>query len=528
MIRLRQVKVSLDNRDKLLKKVANILHINENDIKEYHIVKESIDARNKGNILLTYEIDILVDNEKKLLNKYGSNDIFKTPCEEFIFEVTGTKNLNTRPIIVGSGPAGLFCAYLLAEHGYNPLVIERGQCVEDRVKTIEEFWNTGKLNTNSNVQFGEGGAGTFSDGKLNTLVKDKKFIGKKVFEIFVEHGAPKEIMYLNKPHIGTDLLRQVIINMREKIISMGGEFRYNSCMTNIEIVNNEIKSICINNKETIPCDNLILAIGHSARDTFKILYEKGIYMESKPFAIGLRIEHSQKMINKSMYGMEYHPYLGQANYKLTYKCKNGRGVYSFCMCPGGYVVNASSEEGCLVVNGMSNHNRDSENANSAIVVTVSSKDFGNNPLDGVEYQRKLEKATYELGNGKIPLQLYKDFCDDKKSISLGNIKAITKGDYTFANLNDILPSYISSSIKEAILDFDKKIKGFARDDALLLGIESRTSSPVKIIRDDNFESNIKGIYPIGEGAGYAGGITTSAIDGIKMAVQFARKYKVSN
>ncbi|MBQ7136347.1 MAG: NAD(P)/FAD-dependent oxidoreductase [Bacilli bacterium] len=524
MIRLRQVKVSLDNRDKLLKKVANILHINETDIKEYKIIKESIDARNKRNILLTYEIDILVDNEEALLNKYKSNDIFISPSEEFIFEITGTKKLNNRPIIVGSGPAGLFCAYLLSEHGYNPVVIERGECVEERVKSIETFWNKGKLNINSNVQFGEGGAGTFSDGKLNTLVKDKEFIGKKVFEIFVENGAPKEIMYLNKPHIGTDLLRQVIINMRQKIISMGGEFRYNSCLTDIEIINNEIKFIEINNSQKVECDNLILATGHSARDTFKMLYDKGINMESKPFAVGLRIEHPQEMINKSQYGISYHPYLGQASYKLTYKASDGRGVYSFCMCPGGYVVNASSEEGHLVVNGMSNHNRDSKNANSAIVVTVSPKDFGNNPMDGIEYQRRLESLAYQLGNGKIPLQLYKDFCDNKKSTTLGSVKAITKGDYTLSNLNEILPDYISSSIKEAIPIFDKKIQGFARGDALLLGIESRTSSPIKIIRNDNYESNVLGVYPIGEGAGYAGGITTSAIDGVKMALKFAKIY----
>ena len=524
MIRLRQVKVSLDNRDKLLKKVANILHINEKDIKEYKIIKESIDARNKRNILLTYEIDILVDNEEKLLNKYGSNDIYLSPNEDFIFEITGTKKLKNRPVIVGSGPAGLFCAYLLSEHGYKPIIIERGECVEERVRSIEIFWNTGKLNINSNVQFGEGGAGTFSDGKLNTLVKDKEFIGKKVFEIFIENGAPKEIMYLNKPHIGTDLLRQVIANIRNKIISMGGEFRYNSCLTDIEIVNNEVKSIEINNCDTIECDNLILAIGHSARDTFKMLYDKGINMESKPFAVGLRIEHPQEMINNSQYGISYHPYLGPASYKLTYKTSSGRGVYSFCMCPGGYVVNASSEEGHLVVNGMSNHKRDSENANSAIVVTVSPKDFGNNPMAGIEYQRKLESLAYQLGNGKIPLQLYKDFCDNKKSTSLGNVKSITKGEYTLSNLNEILPDYISLSIKEAIPMFDKKIKGFARSDALLLGIESRTSSPIKIIRNDNYESNVLGIYPIGEGAGYAGGITTSAIDGVKMAMRFALIY----
>lgn len=525
MIRLRQVKVSLDNRDNLLKKVSSILHIKESDIKSYKIIKESIDARNKSNILLIYEIDIEAHDEKKILERNKSNDIFLTPNEEFAFNITGTKNLKTRPIIVGSGPAGLFCAYLLAEHGYNPLIIERGERVEDRVKSIEEFWNNNKLNPNSNVQFGEGGAGTFSDGKLNTLVKDKEFISKKVFEIFVENGAPEEIMYLNKPHIGTDILRKVIVNMRKKIISMGGEFKYNCCMTNINIEDNKVTSIEINNSETLPCDNLILAIGHSARDTFKMLYDKGINMETKPFAVGLRIVHPQEMINESQYGMIYHPYLKNASYKLTYKASNGRGIYSFCMCPGGYVVNASSEEGHLVVNGMSNHDRDSGFANSAIVVTVSSKDYGESPLDGIEYQRNLEKLAFIKGKGNIPLQLYKDFKDNVETTDINDQKDFNKGTYTLSNLNEILPSYISESIKEAVEEFNQKIKGFSKEDSILLGVESRTSSPVKIIRDENFESNISGLFPIGEGAGYAGGITTSAIDGVKMARMFASIYK---
>lgn len=525
MIRLRQVKVSLNKRNNLLKKASQLLGIKEDDIKEYKIIKESVDARDKNNILLIYELDILTDNEEKLLKRFASNDVFKTPNENFNFKITGFKELNNRPVIVGSGPAGLFCAYLLAEHGYNPLIIERGEKVEERIKSIESFWQTGNLNPNSNVQYGEGGAGTFSDGKLNTLVKDKEFIGKKVFEIFVENGAPDEIMYLNKPHIGTDILRKVIINMRNKIISMGGTFKYNSCMTNIGIEDNKVKYIEINNSEKINCDNLILAIGHSARDTFKMLYKKGLNMEAKPFAVGIRIIHPQKMINKSQYGLEEHSYLKAASYKLTYKATNNRGVYSFCMCPGGYVVNASSEKEHLVVNGMSNYSRDTESANSAIVVTVGPKDFGNNPLDGIEYQRRLESLAYWVGNGKIPLQLYKDFKDNKISTSLGMVLPITKGDYTFSNLNDILPDYVSSSIKEAIPQFDKKIKGFARGDALLLGIESRTSSPVKIVRDEWGLSNIEGLYPVGEGAGYAGGITTSAIDGIKIASLFAKKYK---
>lgn len=526
MIRLRQVKVALDNRDKLLNKVAQILHIKKENILNYKIVKESIDARKKDNILLTYEIDVEVNDEENILRSIRSNDIFIAPDETFCFNVTGTETMKDRPVIVGSGPAGLFCGYLLAEHGYKPIIIERGECVEERINSIEKFWKEGFLNTNSNVQFGEGGAGTFSDGKLNTLVKDKEFIGKKVFEIFVENGAPEEIMYLNKPHVGTDILRKVVVNMRNKIIKMGGIFRYNACLTDINISDNKLESIEINNSEIMKCENLILAIGHSARDTFKMLYDKGLNMEAKPFAVGVRIEHPQEMINKSQYGMDYHPYLKAASYKLTYKASNGRGVYSFCMCPGGYVVNASSEDKCLVVNGMSNYARESVNANSAIIVTVTPRDFGNHPLDGIEYQRKLESIAYIKGNGKIPVQLYKDFKKNINTVEAGIFEIVTKGQYTFSNLNDILPEYISDSLKEAIPEFGKKIVGFDNDNSIMLGVESRTSSPVRILRDDSYSSNITGIYPIGEGAGYAGGITTSAIDGVKMALNIAKKYKI--
>lgn len=525
MIRLRQVKVPLEHKNNLLRKASQILHIHEHDILNYKIVKESVDARRKDNILFIYEIDVEVVNETKILSKYQSKDVFLSPTENFKFVITGQKNLKSRPIIIGAGPAGLFCAYLLAENGYRPLIIERGQRVEERVKTIEHFWKTGELNVNSNVQFGEGGAGTFSDGKLNTLVKDKEFIGKKVFEIFVLNGAPSEIMYLNKPHIGTDLLRQVIINMRNKIIEMGGSFQYNTTLTDLKVEQNRLVAIEINNHEVIPCHYLFLALGHSARDTFKMLYNHNLKMEAKPFAVGLRIEHPQKMINEAQYGMEQHPYLKNASYKLTYKASNGRGVYSFCMCPGGYVVNASSELKHLVINGMSNHARESENANSALVVTVTPKDFGNHPLDGIEYQRKLESLAYNLCDGKIPVQLYRDFKNNLKTSLVGSTAILTKGVCEYANLNEILPQYVSDSLKEAIPYFGKKIKGFDSEDAVLLGIETRTSSPVRILRNENFKSSIDGIYPLGEGAGYAGGITTSAIDGIRGAMKFAGEYK---
>ena len=508
MLRVRQVKVKVEEKDKLNIKVANKLKIKINDIKSLKILKESIDARYKPDIYYVYEV--LVDLYDYTYVK-RNNDIEEYTDEKY--ELNINKKID-KPVIVGSGPAGLFAAYMLAEAGCNPIIIERGEKIEDRVKSVEEFWKSGKLNINSNVQFGEGGAGTFSDGKLNTLVKDKENRCKKVFEIFIENGAPEDILYVNKPHIGTDLLRNVIINMRNKIISNGGSFRYNTALTDLIIEDNILKGIIVNNSEKIYTNNLILAIGHSARDTFKMLYENNLNMSSKPFAIGVRIMHPQDMIDKSQYGDN--KLLPPASYKLTHKCKNGRGVYSFCMCPGGFVVNASSEENRLVVNGMSNHSRDEKCANSAIIVTVSNKDFGDHPLDGVEFQRKLESLTHNIGSGSIPVQLYKDFKNNKVSESFGKFNPVIKGKYKLSNLNDIFPKYIIESLIEAVDEFNKKIKGFNREDAILAAIESRTSSPVRIERDDNFESNIKGIFPIGEGAGYAGGITTSAIDGLKV------------
>ena len=521
MIRVRQVKINIenDNIDNLLLKISKKIGINTSDIDDYKIVKKSIDARDKNNICFVYEVDINTNKKVKF-----SNDVLLVEEGNYSYEITGEEELNNRIVIVGAGPSGLFCAYMLSEAGYSPLIIEQGEPIETRVKTVEEFFNTNKLNPLSNIQFGEGGAGTFSDGKLNTLVKDKRHIGKKVFEIFVENGAPDEIMYLNKPHIGTDVLRQVIVNMRNKIISMGGEFRYNTKLTDINIDNNKINSIIVNSSEKILCDVLVLCIGHSSRDTFKLLYDKGLSMRNKNFAVGLRIIHPQDMINKNQYGDKY-KLLPPADYKLTYTSKSGRGVYSFCMCPGGYVVNASSEEKRLVVNGMSNYKRDGENANSALVVTVSSKDYGEGVLDGVEYQRRLEEKAYSLGNGSIPIQLYGDYKENKISTKLGSITPSVMGSYNFGNLNDIFSDEINTSLKEGIEYFSHKINGFNRTDALLLGVESRTSSPVIIERNDEFTSSVSGIYPCGEGAGYAGGITTASIDGIKVFESIISKYK---
>lgn len=528
MIRIRQIKIPVekDNIEELKTKISKKINIQEKDIIDIKISKKSLDARNKPNIYYIYELDITTNNEEKILKRNATNsDILKTPDETYKYPKLGNIKLNNKPIIVGSGPAGLFSAYLLASFGLNPIIIERGEPVEERIKTVEHFWDTGELNTNSNVQFGEGGAGTFSDGKLNTLVKDKDYRMKKVFEIFVSCGASPEILYTNNPHIGTDVLRNVVINLRNKIISLGGTFLYNTCLTNLITQNNQLTGIEINNKDIINTNILVLAIGHSARDTFQMLQKNNINLEPKPFAIGLRVQHPQDMININQYGKNYHPNLPNASYKLTYRTKEGRGVYSFCMCPGGYVVNASSEQERLAINGMSYHARDSLNANSAIVVTINPEDYGNNSLDGMNYQRKLEELTFKLGNGKIPIQTLKDFHNNVETKSLGNISPIFKGNYKLSNINEILPEYVSTSLKEAFIYFDNKIKGFNQDDTIIAAIESRTSSPVRIPRDENLEStNIKGIYPCGEGAGYAGGITTSAMDGLKVAEAIISKY----
>ena len=525
MIRIRQIKIEVTEEihDSLIKAISKKLKVSNASIKNYIIKKQSIDARDKNEIYYVYEVDVDIDNELEVLKKSNNKDIFLSPNEEYVFSTLGNKKLKNRPVIVGSGPAGLFTAYLLAENGYRPLVIERGEKVEERLKTVNSFWETGKLNPESNVQFGEGGAGTFSDGKLNTLVSDKEYRGKKVFETFVSSGAPTEIMYSYKPHIGTDVLVDVVKNMRNKIIEMGGEFLYNTCLTNVDIVNNKVVAIEVNNKNKIECEVLVLATGHSSRDTFEMLFNKNINMEAKPFAVGVRVQHSQDMINESQYGLKYKDLLGSASYKLTYKASNSRGVYSFCMCPGGYVINASSEENRLAINGMSNHSRNSKNANSAIIVTVFPRDFGSRPLDGVNFQKKLEEDAYKLGCGKIPVQLLGDFLSNRESTNFGIIYPQFKGEYRFTDLNKLLSNEISESLKEAFPYFGKKIKGFDNNDTILAGIESRTSSPVRILRNDFFESNVNGIYPCGEGAGYAGGITSAAIDGIKVAEAIAKK-----
>ncbi|MBQ7358676.1 MAG: FAD-dependent oxidoreductase [Lachnospiraceae bacterium] len=530
MIRVNQIKVFYTcELNMVYEKTAKALKIQVKDILDLHIVKKSIDARKKPDIWYVYVVDVSVRNEKEVLKRAKNPNASLVEYKEYTFPNSGEAPLKERPIIVGSGPAGLFCGYFLAKAGYRPIILEQGKCVQERLSDVEVFWNTGKLSPFSNVQFGEGGAGTFSDGKLNTLIKDKDGKGKKVLEVFVECGAPKEILYDSKPHIGTDILMDVVTNLRNKIIQMGGEVRFENKLTNVCLnQHGELSAIEINHAETIPCSVLVLAIGHSARDTFSMLYEHNISMEAKAFAVGMRVQHLQSMINQSQYGDADMEFLPTASYKVTAQTSYGRGVYSFCMCPGGYVVNASSEEGRLTVNGMSYSKRDGANANSAIIVSVTPEDYdSDHPLAGVEFQRRLEQRAFEAGKGMVPIQTFGAFCSKVLGDSLPSeftFEPAIKGKYAEADLTDILPTECNKALIEGMHHFGKNIDGFDRTDAILAGIESRTSSPVRIPRDQFGEANISGIYPCGEGAGYAGGITSAAMDGILIAEKIALKY----
>ena len=518
MIKLDQLKLDVSaSENQLNSAIAKKLRINEKDIKGYQILKRSIDARKKPNLFYVYSVAVELDKaiEAKVLKKSVKDNNVNT-YKPKVYVLPENKVLGNRPIVIGAGPAGLFAAYVFALNNMAPIIFERGKKVEDRTKDILEFWKTGVLNTASNVQFGEGGAGTFSDGKLNTLVNDKLGRNQFVLETFVKFGAPSNILYDGKPHIGTDILKQVIANMRNEIISLGGEFHFDSQVDNFVIEDGKIKGV-VSKGETYYSDSVVLAIGHSARDTFKTLYDLGFDMEAKDFAVGFRIEHPQVMISESMYGPEFKK-LEPAPYKLAHNLENGRGVYSFCMCPGGFVVNSSSEENRLVVNGMSYSKRDSHNANSAIVVSVGAKEFDkSNPLSGIEFQRQIEGKAFSIAKGLIPQQLYGDFKENKLSSGYGDFASETKGKTSFGLLSEIFSQEINQSIIDAMGHFGTKIKGFDRYDAILSGVESRTSSPVRINRDEQFQSNIRGLYPCGEGAGFAGGITSAAMDGLKVA-----------
>lgn len=536
MIRINQMKLNIEHTsDDFERKILKTLCIKKEELQGFQIRKQSIDARKKPVLYYVYSVDVQVRDEAKVKKTVKNNQIqFQVKPDSYHFEVKGTKELTHRPVIIGTGPAGLFCGYMLAAHGYQPILLERGADVDQRTKDVEAFWENGQLNLSSNVQFGEGGAGTFSDGKLNTLVKDKSGRNHEVLRIFAEHGAPESITYESKPHIGTDVLSAVVKEMRKYICAHGGEVRFHSQVTDIQThsdngqkILRKLKIYDSQKEETylLDTDLAVFAIGHSARDTFSMLYQHGLPMQPKAFAVGVRIEHPQEMINQDQYGKNYPPFLPAAPYKLTANLDNGRGVYTFCMCPGGYVVNASSEEHRLAVNGMSYSRRDSQNANTAVIVTVSPDDFGSDhPLAGVEFQRKLEEAAYLEGNGKVPVQLFGDFCENRPSVQLGTVTPHIKGMYQLANVRNIFPEFIAESLTEGIQIFDHKLPGYARCDAVISGVESRTSSPVRLIRDQSLQSEIRGIYPCGEGAGYAGGITSAAMDGIKAAEMIASVY----
>ncbi len=520
-LKVTNIKLNIDEgKDAAIRQALRIAGVSEKQLIRAKIIKKSIDARRREQMKILWSVGLLVD----FYNGRRKNvEVFEQE-PRYSYEITGKKQLRFPPVIVGSGPAGLFCGYLLALNGYCPIILERGNDVGQRIDDVARFWREGTLNPDSNVQFGEGGAGTFSDGKLNTGIKDKKHRISFLLETFVKYGAEENILYDAKPHIGTDYLCKIVRQMREDIIRMGGSVHFNAAVKDFLIKDKKITGVLVNGDQKIETDLCILAIGHSARDTFQTLYRRGVVMEQKPFAIGVRVEHLQSRINEAQYGFPDNR-LGAAPYKLTYKTKDNRGVYSFCMCPGGYVVNASSENGRLCVNGMSNQKRDTKNANSAIVVTITPNDFpDDSPLSGIALQRALEEKAYLAGNGAVPVQTYGDFVNKRKTSEFGSVRPVHKGAVAFSDIRQILPKYLCDAIEEAISYFGTVIEGFDHQDTLLSAVESRTSSPVRIVRDETFQSNIGGLFPAGEGAGYAGGITSAAIDGMKIFEYLCSQY----
>lgn len=538
MIRIQQLKLPITHTQRELeRKVQRELGLRRDETVSIKIRKRSIDARKKPELYFNYVIDCHAADEEKLLKRINKKHIISVSEKAYQFPACGKEALQDRPVVVGAGPGGLFCALLLAEHGYRPILLEQGMDVDSRIQDVERFWKEGLLQKRSNVQFGEGGAGTFSDGKLNTLVKDKDGRNGEVLRRFVEAGADPSILYENKPHIGTDVLVRVVKNLRKEIERLGGSVRFQTQVTGFLQKGGQLTGLLTDKGETLPCSVAVFAIGHSARDTFQMLYDNGLTMEAKEFAAGFRVEHRQKDINLAQYGVEdAHP-LQAASYKLTAQTKCGRGVYSFCMCPGGYVVNASSEEGRLAVNGMSYSGRDGVNSNSAIIVAVRKSDFASeHPLSGIAFQRSLEEAAYQAGGGRIPVQRlgemrrrFWQLQEENETIEPDNkkppLEPMTKGAYAYADLTKILPHEMTQAFLEGMEQFSHVIAGFGDDETLVSAVESRTSSPVRIVRDKSFQSNINGIYPCGEGAGYAGGITSAAMDGIRIAEAIAVKYR---
>jgi uncharacterized protein len=524
MLRLTEISLPLDHDESALKAaILAKLDITTEQLISFTVAKRGFDARRKTNIQLIYTLDVELGAacEQHLLS-YENPHIRPAPDTRYRFVAQAPAGLTERPVVVGLGPCGLFVALVLAQMGFKPIVLERGKNVRERTKDTFGLWRTRVLNPESNVQFGEGGAGTFSDGKLYSQVKDPKHYGRKVLTEFVAAGAPEEILFVSKPHIGTFKLVSMVEKMRAEIIALGGEIRFSTRVDDVRLDGEQITGLQLSSGELLPCRHVVLAVGHSARDTFEMLYERGVYIEAKPFSIGFRIEHEQSKIDKCRFGEHAgNPILGAADYKLVHHCDNGRSVYSFCMCPGGTVVAATSEEGRVVTNGMSQYSRNERNANSAVVVGISpEEDYPGHPLAGIELQRKLEAAAFKLGgeNYDAPAQRVGDFLRARASTELGCVKPSYTPGIKLTDLSSVLPAYAIDALREAIPAFDRQIKGFAEADALLTGVETRTSSPICIKRGEDYQSiNVRGLYPAGEGAGYAGGILSAGIDGIKVA-----------
>ncbi|MGB0466580.1 MAG: NAD(P)/FAD-dependent oxidoreductase [Pontibacterium sp.] len=527
MIRLSNIKLPLDhNEDALKNAIIKQLEITPDQLVNYELCRRGYDARKKNTIFLIYTLDIETTINEQLLEKFADSQLIRPrPDTGYKFVTQAPADLQERPVVIGFGPCGLLAGLVLAQMGYKPLILDRGKEVRERTKDTFGFWRKKQLNTESNVQFGEGGAGTFSDGKLSTQIKDPKQYGRKVLTEFVTAGAPEEIMYVSKPHIGTFRLVSMVEKMRAEIIRLGGEIRFSARVDDLQIEDGQVTGLTLASGETIQSKHIALAIGHSARDTFQMLFDKKVYIEAKPFSVGFRIEHEQSLIDQARFGRNAgHPILGAADYKLVHHCKNGRSVYSFCMCPGGTVVAATSEEHRVVTNGMSQYSRKERNANSAIVVGIDPSDYPGNPLAGIDFQRQLESYAYKLGgeNYDAPAQKVGDFLKGQSSEALGSVSPSFKPGIKLTDLSQALPDFCIEAIREAIPAFNRKIKGFALEDALLTGVETRTSSPVNIKRGQDFQSiNTRGLYPAGEGAGYAGGIMSAAIDGIKIAEAMA-------
>ncbi len=530
MLRITELKLPLDHPDEALREaIVQRLGIRDEQLISFNLFKRSYDARKKNTeLLFIYTIDLHASNEEELLRKFADDhNVVPAPDVTYRYVAQAPEGLDARPIVVGLGPCGIFAGLLLAQMGFKPIILERGKEVRQRTKDTWGLWRKSVLNPESNVQFGEGGAGTFSDGKLYSQIKDPQHHGRKVLEEFVKAGAPDEILYINKPHIGTFRLTGMVEQMRQEMIALGAEVRFEQKVTDLLIEEGQVQGVVLESGEQLLSRHVVLALGHSARDTFRMLHAQGVYMEAKPFSVGFRIEHPQSLIDKARLGKYAgHPKLGAADYKLVYHAKNGRSVYSFCMCPGGTVVAATSEPGRVVTNGMSQYSRNERNANSGIVVGIDpERDYPGGPLAGIELQERLEAHAYVMGgsNYQAPAQLVGDFVAGKPSTALGSVEPSYKPGVTLGDLAPSLPAFAIEAIREALPAFDRQIKGYNLHDAVLTGIETRTSSPLRIRRGEDFQSlNVKGLFPAGEGAGYAGGILSAGVDGIRVAEAVAK------